>query len=65
MIRDFSNFSTSNSTSAPSAGQQTVFIFIMSSSGHTVETMYARTWRCSASSTMTGITSVQGTYASG
>lgn len=56
--------STSSSMSASFAARRNLYIYTMSFSVHTVETTYAQTFSPSASNTMTGITSVQGTFAS-
>ena len=56
---------TSSTTSAASAVKRNLYIYTMFFSVPTVETMYEQTFCASASTTMTGITSVVGTFASG
>ena len=55
---------TTSSTPVLSAGRRNLYIYTMFSSAPTVETTYAQTFSPSATTTMTGITSAVGTFAS-
>lgn len=55
---------TSNSTAASFVVRRNLYTYTMLFSAPRVETMFGRTFSPSATTTMTGITSVVGTFAS-